>query len=160
MLDKSVKESLEEMKRECVESYDAAKKLATKEIVIDDIDLDGTLVNLPKLSIKYNQLYCDSLAQLKDLYALKDKVSLERWKYWMGKQTDAYYKANGIVHDKILKSDVEKYLAADEKMILVNSIITSQKALVDFYEKSLKEIQSMNFHIRAAIDWRKFTSGG
>lgn len=142
------------------DKLDALKIQSAKDLEIDDIDLDITLINIPKLQSKYINMYSDEVCILKDLYALKEKVKLERWKYWSGKQTDRYYAENGMVHEKVLKTDIDKYLAADDKIMLVNNLVTLQKTLVDHIEKVLKEVGNMSFHIKSAIDWRKFCSGG
>lgn len=139
--------------------FDKIKKQAEKDLEIDEIDIDRSVLEIPKLLHKYNCLLTDEMLKLKDLYSLKEKVKLERWKYWGGKQTDKYYAENGIVHETILKSDIEKYLNSDEKLNLVNSIVSQQKALVDFIERTMKEIQTRNFHCKVIVDWRKFTAG-
>ena len=110
--------------------------------------------------VKYNDAFTDESLALKDFYGFRRKVELERWKYWSGKQTDKYYAKNGIVHEKILKGDIEKYLKADEKMALVDELISIQKAIAEYLERCIKELQSRNFHCKVAADWRKFTSGG
>jgi len=104
-------------------------------------------------------VFTDETITLKNLYSFKEKTKLERWKYWMGKQTDKYYAENGLQHEKILKSDVDKYMAADDKLELVNDVVTRQKALVDYVEKVMKEIGNRGFHIKSIIEWRRFTSG-
>lgn len=154
-----VQNQLEDMKDTIMERLEGIKVEADKDLEIDDIDLDRALLDTPKLHAKWLSYFTDETMNLKDLYGLKEKVKLERWKYWMGKQSDQYYAKNGLVHDKILKSDVDKYLAADDKVSIVNDIIAAQKGLVDYTEKVLKEIGNRGFHIKSIIDWRRFTSG-
>lgn len=159
MLNDEVKQDLESMRDDLKSQLKKYKDYAEKDLEIDDIDLDRAVLDTPKLLNKYNILFTDATMDLKDLYAFKEKVKLERWKYWGGRQTDQYYAKHGLVHEKILKGDIDKYMAADDKLILVNEIVSTQKALCDFLERTLKEIQSRNFHIKAAIDWRKFQQG-
>lgn len=159
MINEQVKEDLLELKSELKQTLEKIKTDSDKDLEIDDIDLDRAVLDTPKLHNKYNALFTDATLNLKELYAFKEKIKLERWKYWGGKQSDKYYAANGLVHEKILKGDLEKYLSADDKLILVNDIVSTQKAICDYLERCIKEIQSRNFHIKAAIDWRKFTSG-
>ena len=130
-----------------------------KDVEISD-DLDVESMKTGKILAKYLRLYTNESLVLKDLFTLKEKTKLERWKFYSGKQTEKYMIENGILHEKILKMDIDKYLASDEKMIAVNHIINIQKALVDYYEKITKELSSSrNFQIKAAIEWRKFVSG-
>jgi|AntRauTorckE6833_2_1112554.scaffolds.fasta_scaffold07081_8 hypothetical protein len=159
-LSKSVSDDLVSLKDGIIEELERIKKMAASDLSIDDFELDTEVLKTPKLHTKYNDVFTDHTLKLKDLYALKEKVKLERWKYYQGKQTDKYYSQNGVIHEKILKSDIDRYLSADEKLVLVNDIVSAQKAITDYLERCIKEIQSRNFHCRVALDWRKFTSGG
>jgi hypothetical protein len=154
-----VKTDLQEIKIGLQSNLNEFKDKAGDDLGIDDIELDRAVLDTPKLHNKYNALFTDETLRLKEFYSFKEKVKHERWLYFSGKQTDKYYTAEPL-HHKILKGDVDKYLSADDKLIMVNDIVSIQKAICDFLERCIKEIQSRNFHIKAAIDWRKFQSGG
>lgn len=159
-MDEKIKTSLIEIKESSKQKLINIKSESQKDLEIDEFDIDGAVLKTPKLLSKYNDIFTDETITLKDLYSFKEKAKLERWKYWSGKQSDQYYQNNGIVHEKILKTDIEKYMNADEKLILINDIITIQKAIVDHLERTIKEIQSRNFHCKVAVEWRKFQAGG
>lgn len=152
------KQQLEEMKDTIMERLAEIKKEANKDLEIDDIDLDKALLDTPKLHSKWLSYFTDETMNLKDLYGFKEKVKLERWKYYMGKASDKVY-AKDPLHEKILKTDVDKYMGGDEKLTLVNDIIATQKALTDHIEKVLKEIGNRGFHIKGIIEWRRFCAG-
>lgn len=152
-------QELEELKAQAKESLQEYKDQSREDLEIDDASPDQELFNIPNLFSKYNEYYVDETIRLKELYSFKERVRMERWKYWMGKQTDKYYAENGLVHDKIMKGDIDKYMAADEKLIAVNDIVSIQKAIVDFLERIMKEIGGRNWEIKTAVDWRKFVSG-
>lgn len=162
MISEKAKKDLEEMLESIQSKYEEYKVQAGKDLEIDPDahDLDRIVLETPKIMSRYNDAFSDETLVLKDLYTLKKKVELERWKFWSGKQSDKYYAENGIVHEKILKADVDKYLSADEKLILLNKVINTQKAICDYLERVIKEIQSRNFHCKVALEWRRFTSGG
>jgi hypothetical protein len=155
-----VKTNLENMKTSILERLDDLKKEALSDITINEFDIDQALLDTPKLYSKWLSYHTDETMKLKELFNLKEKVKLERWKYYYGKQTDKYIAKYGLVHEKILKTDLDKYLAADEKNIMVNDIVSAQKALTDYVEKILKEIGSRGFHCKSIIDWRRFVNGG
>ncbi len=155
-----VEENLKSLKQSILENYDELTKEADKDLEIDSIDPDRSLIDLPKLFNKWSRRLADETLTLKELFAFKETTKLERWKYYSGKQTDKYIAQNGIIHEKILKSDIDKYLAADVKLILVNEIVSAQKEKVDFIERTMKELSNRGFHVRSIIDWRKFVSGG
>ena len=160
MLNEKVRSDLIELRDELKQNLEDVKRQSSSDLEIDDIDIDSAVLATPRLHNKYNALFTDHTLQLKDLYAFREKTKLERWKYWQGKQSDRYYADHGLVHEKILKGDVDKYLSADEKMILVNEIVGIQKGIVDYLERCIKEIQTRNFHCKVAVDWRRFTQGG
>lgn len=154
------REQLNDLRQTIKDRLDVVKKEADQDLEINDLDLDESLLDIPKKHSKWVSYLTDETINLKELYSLKERVKLERWKYYTGKQTDEYVAKNGILHEKILKSDVDKYLSADEKLVLINDVVSVQKALVEYIERTLKEIGNRGFHIKSIIEWRKFTSGG
>lgn len=154
-----VKEQFDDIKSSIQDRLQQVKDMASSDLEIDEFDLDKALLDIPKLHTKWLTMFTDETINLKELYGFKEKIRLERWKYWQGKQDDQYYSKYGLLHEKILKSDIDKYLASDEKLTLVNDIVTLQKALVDFIERTLKELGNRGFHVKSIIDWRRFSSG-
>lgn len=155
----NVRAEIEDLKESIKTRLTELKAEAGKDVQIDEFDVDTALLDTPKLYSKWNEYFTDETMNLKNLYTLKERVKLERWKYYMGKQDAKYYHNYGQVHESILKSDVDKYLSADEKIALVNELVSAQKALADFIERTMKEIGNRGFHCKGIIDWRKFTSG-
>lgn len=151
---------VQEVGDEIKANFETIRAMADKDVQIDTVELDQSLIEVPKLYSKWSGLLADETLKLKDLYSFKENVKLERWKYYSGKQTDEYIAKHGILHEKILKTDIERYIACDEKISLVNDICSLQKALVDFVERTMKELGNRGYHIKSIIDWRKFTSGG
>lgn len=152
---KAMKETADELKQKLNEAMEQAEKDTTLGDNLDTESLRST-----KLYSKYLKLYTDESIKLSELMNARDSVKLERWKYYSGKQTSQYNMENGILHDKVLKSDIDKYLAADRKLNAIVEIVTIQKLLVDFYEKVCFDIsKNRNFQLKIALDWRKFVSG-
>lgn len=158
-LNTEVEENLKELKVSILQDFSSIQEEVEKDLEIDEIDLDRSLLAVPKLVTKWSRRLSEETLTLKELYAFKESVKLERWKYYNGKQTDQYIAQNGILHEKILKSDIDKYLSADVKIMLVNEVVSVQKEKVDFIERAIKELNNRGFHIRSIIDWRKFVSG-
>lgn len=152
-------DQLNELIKSIETRYQEIRKQAEIDVEIDEIDLDRSLLDLPKLHAKYLNLFTENTLFLKDLFSLANKTKLERWKYLNGKSTDKYYADHGPVHEKILKTDLDKYMAADEKIKLVNDAIAHQKGLTEYIEQTMKELRNRSFHVKAIIDWRRFQSG-
>ena len=60
---------------------------------------------------------------------------------------------------KILKQDVDKYIEADEAYIQAKQKMDYLSTVVDFLDRTIKQIGGRDWTIRNAIEWRKFTSG-
>ena len=59
----------------------------------------------------------------------------------------------------MLRTDVDKYIESDEEMIKAKQKVEYLQAVVDYLDKTLRQITNRTFTIKNAIDWRKFTSG-
>jgi hypothetical protein len=60
---------------------------------------------------------------------------------------------------KILKQDVDKYIEADEDYQKIKQKVDYLETIVDFLDRTIRQIQNRGFLIKDAIEWRKFTSG-
>lgn len=150
---------LNDILNEILESFESLKKDAGESIQIDELDLDGESIRTPKLLTTWIGRLGDESLKLKSFLHMQKKIQLERWRYYLGTQTDKYYAEYGIMHTKILKTDVQAYMDADDYIIAVKKIVDTQNEIVIFLERIIKEISSRTFHIKSAIDWRRFQSG-
>ena len=64
-----------------------------------------------------------------------------------------------IIAYKILKADVQQYIESDEEWIKANQKVKYLETIVDFLDRTIRQISNRTFTIKNAIDWRKFTSG-
>ena len=58
-----------------------------------------------------------------------------------------------------MRSDVDKYIESDEEWIKANQKVKYLETIVDFLDRTIRQISNRTFTIKNAIDWRKFTSG-
>ena len=59
---------------------------------------------------------------------------------------------------KILKPDVDKYIEADVEYQKLKQKVEYLQTIVDYLDRTLKQIGSRDWQIRNAIEWKKFTS--
>lgn len=152
-------EELKSLKKTITDSLEVIKHDAGEDVGIDGFNLDGESLRTPKLHSKWLGILSEEAINLKHLQSMSKKLFLERWKYYNGKQPDKYYIDHGAINDKILKTDLNLYLDADDVLIIIREIVEIQDQIVDFLEKTIKEISSRTYHIKSAIDWRRFESG-
>lgn len=134
-------------------------KASETDIKIDEFDIDGEALRTPKLHHKYSIMLANESVSLIKYQQLQKRVYMERWKYYNGKQTDAYYTKFGVFNEKILKGDIDKYLAADKRLGYAYELLEVQKQTVNYLERIVKDISNRGFHIKSVIDWRKFEAG-
>lgn len=149
-----------DLKLDVAARYAEVKDRAKVEIVINEHDLDGEALRTPRLHSTWLSMMGDEAVKMKQVQNLMKKLTLERSRFFLGTQTDKYYAEHGQPHVRVPKTDLPLYLDADDQICMLREIMEIQTQLVDFLEKTVREISSRTYHLRAAIDWRKFESGG
>ena len=132
--------------------------LAEKDLQINDTELDLESLKTPQLHNKYLKFLNKwklllSKAQT-DFYTMRK----EKWEYYTGKAPAQVY-AEKPFNLKILKTDIDKYMDADPELVKLKSKVEYIQAVIDFLDRTIKQISNRGFQIKNAIDWRKFTSG-
>ena len=82
----------------------------------------------------------------------------EKWEYYTGKADASVYQEKPF-DLKILKSDVHIYMDSDEELQRADQKEVYLKQVVNYLEQVLRSINTRNFIIKNAIEWKKFTSG-
>jgi hypothetical protein len=59
----------------------------------------------------------------------------------------------------ILKTDVDKFIDADDDVIKLERQITEKKELVSYLDGVVKIVANRQWNIRSAIEWIKFSHG-
>ena len=90
----------------------------------------------------------------------KDSVYLKLWKFYQQKMSQSF-QTQYIVgfSEKVLKSDVDKYIEADEAWVKIKETVQNQYALVELIESMMEGIKARGFAIKNAIEVRKFENG-
>lgn len=134
------------------------QELADKDLKINDVELDLESLKTPQLHNKYMKHLTKFKLMLSraesDLYSVKKNL----WEYYTGK-ADASVYAQKPFNLKILKQDVEQYIQSDDAFIKAKQKVDYLNTVVDFLDRTIKQINNRTFTIKNAIDWRKFTSG-
>ena len=132
--------------------------LAEKKLKINDTELDLE-------SLKTPQLHNEFLKHLTKFKLLLSKAQIEyythrkeKWEYYTGKAPAEVYALKPF-NLKLLKTDVDKYLDSDPELAKYKQKVDYIQTVVDFLDRTIKQISNRGFQIKNAIDWRKFTSG-
>ena len=137
------------------------KKMAYKDMPIDDTELDLESLKTPQLHNKYLNIFHDERLVLRKLEIDHKTLLKTKWEYYTGKIDEETLEEYGWEPFplKILKSDIQLYLDADSDLTRIENKIIYQKEKVTYLESVLKSINNRQWNIRGAIDWRKFISG-
>lgn len=137
------------------------KNNITKDSQVDSTELGNEALKIPQIHGKYLNLLSDFkllLTKNQNDYAIQ---KLRKWKILTGKASKEELEAwNEEPFDlDILKTDVEKFIEGDEKLIKMKSKIVVLEVKVKMVEEFLKALNNRNFTIKSAIDWQKMMNG-
>ena len=134
------------------------QELAEKDLKINDTELDLESLKTPQLHNKYMK----HLTKFKLLLTRAEDdlrtIRLFKWEYYTGKSDPQVYQQKPF-NLKILKQDVDKYIEADEEIQKAAQKVKYLETVVDFLDRTIRQVSNRTFTIKNAIDWRKFTSG-
>ena len=129
-----------------------------KDLKINDSELDLESIKTPQLHNKYLKHLTKFKLMLSRAESELHIIKRAKWEYYTGKADPTVY-AEKPFNLKILRQDVDKYIDSDEEVIRAKQKVDYLNAVVDFLDRSIRQITNRTFTIKNAIDWKKFTSG-
>ena len=132
--------------------------IAEKKLKINDTELDLEALKTPQLHNEFLKHYNKFKLMKTKASAELATIKLHKWEYYTGKADPAVYQQKPF-NLKILKQDVDKYIEADEDYQKIKQKVDYLETIVDFLDRTIRQIQNRGFLIKDAIEWRKFTSG-
>jgi hypothetical protein len=133
--------------------------MAEVDMKIDYTQLDRESIRTAEITNKYLKLLNIEKMNLKSLKGELKVQYRDQWLYYTGKASPDVYKENPF-DIKLLKTDTDKFLDADQKLQLILKKIIVSEQKVEYLENLIKILNNRNFAIKNAIDFMKFTSGG
>ena len=131
---------------------------ASKDLAIDETQLDIESLSTPTLHSKYLKIYSTYALMLKKEEGDYSKLHVKKWLFFTGKADPEEYKDQDF-QLKVLRQDVDKFIDADDLIIKQRQKIEYLKQICKFCEDTLRMINNRGFQIKNAIDWKKFTGG-
>lgn len=139
-------------------NLDEIERLWNEDSYIDPDNLHLESIKIPTLHSKYFNIYNNlSLLKKKEENNFLE-LQQQKWLYYSGKADPEVYKENPFDH-RVMKSDLDKYLNADEDLIRSNTKIEYYNIMLKFLESILKNIENRSFQIKNSIDYMKFIGG-
>ena len=131
---------------------------ADKDLKINDTELDLESLKTPQLHNKYMKHYTKFKLLLTRTEDELRTIKRDKWEYYTGKADPSVYQAKPF-DLKIMRTDIDKYLEADEDIQRLTQKVAYLITVVDFLDRTLRVIVNRTYTIKNAIEWRRFTSG-
>ena len=131
---------------------------------IDDIELDKSSLEVPKLHAKYSEYLTDAVIAQKNLQFQYNTLLKDKWLYFNGKMDDDTIKEKGWNPDpfdglKIMKNDMQIFFNADIDLQKVSASLELVNIKINFLKECMQNITWRHQMIKNTIDWRKFMAG-
>jgi hypothetical protein len=142
-------------------NFDELKQQVQEDLKIDSTELAIESVNTPQIHNKYLlflKKHKEALAEDERTLRVMKKY---KWLYYTGKlskeELDQFKWEPFDLN--ILKTDVDKFIDADDDVIKLERQITEKKELVSYLDGVVKIVANRQWNIRSAIEWIKFSHG-
>lgn len=128
---------------------------------IDRTELGNESLKIPKLHHKYFKIFTHERLLLRKLEAdLKQLKIMKHEFYTLGPTEETHEKGWQLPpQGRILKSDVNNYIEADQDIVNLSLKIGIQHEKIELLQSIIKSLTNRGFNIKAAIDWEKFKVG-
>lgn len=126
---------------------------------IDETRLDKESLETPKIYGRLLRLRTQEAYTLMKLKWQLKQLYQDKRDYYLGRAAPEVYKEKPF-DLKILKSEVDTYVNADEEIGDVSLKIEMQQEKVKYLEDALKQVANRGFQIKNAIDYQRMMNGG
>jgi hypothetical protein len=145
-------------------TLDEIKSQWEKDCEIDDIELDKSSLEIPKLHAKYQDLLTSKILVMKQYQFKYDTLLKNTWLWYNGKMSEDQIKELGWNDDpldglKIMKNDLQLFYNSDTDIQELNAKIEYLKVTIDYLKECMTNITWRHQTIKNTIDWRKFMAG-
>ena len=132
--------------------------------VIDDIELDASSLQVPKLHAKYAELLSNKKLEVIRYERRMKELDKDKWLWYGGKMSRSdiedkewdYDPFNGLT---VLKSDYSKFTGADKDIQDLNDRLQYLRVTVEFLQDVVGQVTWRHQTIKNIIEWRKFMAG-
>jgi hypothetical protein len=126
-------------------TLDEIKSQWEKDCEIDDIELDKSSLEIPKLHAKYQDLLSSKILVMKQYQYKYDTLLKDKWLWYNGKMSQEQIKELGWSDDpldglKIMKTDLQIFYNSDKDIQELNAKIEYLKVTIDYLKECMQNI--------------------
>ena len=125
-----------------------------------DEDLhDNDSLAIPQLHMKYMEFHNQYSLMKKERDIEMKRLIKEKWLYYKGKAPSSVYKEIPFDLKLTTKEEISMFIEADEDIGKLKYKIEYIDQVIFFLDGVLRMINNRTYHIKNAIEWKKFQSG-
>ena len=125
-----------------------------------DEDLhDNDSLAIPQLHMKYMEFHNKYSLMKKERDIEMKRLIKEKWLYYRGKAPSSVYKEMPFDLKLTTKEEISMFIEADEDIGKLKYKIEYIDQVIFFLDGVLRMINNRTYHIKNAIEWKKFQSG-
>ena len=125
-----------------------------------DEDLhDNDSLAIPQLHMKYMEFHNKYSLMKKERDIEMKRLIKEKWLYYKGKAPSSVYKEMPFDLKLTTKEEISMFIEADDDIAKLKYKIEYIDQVLFFLDSVLRMINNRTYHIKNAIEWKKFQSG-
>lgn len=132
---------------------------AEKYLQIDETNLAKESLETPKMYGRLLRIRTNESMLLQRYRFQLKKLYQDKRDYYLGRADPEVYKAKPF-DLKILKSEVDSYIEADDEIRDLTLKIEIQTEKLNYLDNVLKQVANRGFMIRNALEFQKMMNGG
>ena len=130
-----------------------------KDSEIDPDKYGEESIRIPQLHMKYMEFHNQYSLMKKERDIEMKRLIKEKWLYYKGKAPSSIYKEMPFDLKLTTKEEISMFIEADEDIGKLKYKIEYIDQVVFFLDGVLRMINNRTYHIKNAIEWKKFQSG-
>ena len=126
---------------------------------LDDDLHDNDSIAIPQLHMKYMEFHNTYSLMKRERELEMKRLVRDKWLYYKGKAPAAVYKEMPFDYKLTAKDEISMFIEADEEIQKIQYKIDYIEQVLFFLDGVLRMINNRTYHIKNAIEWKRFQSG-
>ena len=126
---------------------------------LDDDLHDNDSLAIPQLHMKYMEFHNTYSLMKKEREIEMKRLVKEKWFYYIGKAPSSVYKEMPFDLKLTTKEEISMFIEADEDIGKLQFKIDYIDQVLFFLDGVLRMINNRTYHIKNAIEWKRFNAG-
>ena len=127
--------------------------------VLDDDLHDNDSLKIPQLHMKYMEFHNTFSLMKRERENEMKTLIRDKWLYYKGKAPASIYKEMPFDLKLTTKDELEMFISADDDVKKLQFKIDYIEQVLFFLDGVLRMINNRTYHIKNAIEWKRFQSG-